>query len=336
MIELTHVQKVVAQTTLVDIDSLSVAAGEIAAVTGLTGRHKTTFVALLSGQTRPTAGQIRLGEIDPVQDRHEFARQVGILTAENGLYPRLSARQNLTFYCDLYGLSSKRADEIMSLVGLQDHTSVQAEHLAPGLARRLAFGRAILHRPAILLLVDPFAECDQASVDLLTRAIKQVAEANTAVLIITSEGMRLSHLCHTIHVLEQGRHVHSYHPGESETDEALPFKIPARLEGKVAFVNPADILYATAEDGRTFLCTGDGRIPTHLTLTEVEERLARSGFFRAHRSYLVNLQHIKEVIAYTRNSFTLILDSGVGRDNDSTEIPLSKGAARELRDLLDY
>jgi ABC-2 type transport system ATP-binding protein len=59
--------------------------------------------------------------------------------------------------------------------------------------------------------------------------------------------------------------------------------------------------------------------------------LARSGFFRAHRSYLVNLQHVKEVIPYTRNSFSLRLD-----DPQNTEIPLSKSAAGELRELLGY
>ena len=75
------------------------------------------------------------------------------------------------------------------------------------------------------------------------------------------------------------------------------------LQDKVALVNPVDILYAEADKGRAFLKTADARYPTQFTLTELEERLARSGFFRAHRGYLVNLQHIKEVITYTRNSF---------------------------------
>ena len=83
---------------------------------------------------------------------------------------------------------------------------------------------------------------------------------------------------------------------------------------------------------RTFLqTTTEGRLPSQFTLTELEERLALSGFFRAHRGYLVNLQHVKAVIPYTRNSFSLILD-----DESETEIPLSKSAARELRELLDY
>ena len=59
--------------------------------------------------------------------------------------------------------------------------------------------------------------------------------------------------------------------------------------------------------------------------------MSRSGFFRAHRAYLVNLQQVKEVIPYTRDSFTLRLKDAAG-----TEIPLSKSAERDLRDLLGY
>jgi ABC-2 type transport system ATP-binding protein len=96
-------------------------------------------------------------------------------------------------------------------------------------------------------------------------------------------------------------------------------------------VNPGDILYVTTELSQTYLQTVEGRLPAQYTLTELEGRMARSGFFRAHRSYLVNLQHVKEVVPYTRNSFSLILDDAAG-----TEVPLSKSAARELRALLDY
>ncbi|MCP4360870.1 MAG: ATP-binding cassette domain-containing protein [Chloroflexi bacterium] len=334
MIVIKHLQKVAGQTTLLEIASLEVAAGEITAVTGLTSAHKIAFLELLTGQISPTAGMIRLAEVDPFQERTDFARQVGVLASENGLYPKLSARQNLTFYCDLYGLLHGRADEILQQVGLMDQAKVRAEDLAPGLARRLAFGRAILHQPSILLLTDPFSECDLASRELLSRQIRQTAATGTAVLVTTNDAAHILPLCQTVVEMENGRVSSQYRPDDRETQSNLPFKIPARLEGKVALVNPADILYATAEDGRTILCTHDGRIPTHLSLSEVEERLARSGFFRAHRSYLVNIQHIKEVIAYTRNSYTLILDGGL--ENESVEIPLSKGAAKELRDLLNF
>jgi len=77
--------------------------------------------------------------------------------------------------------------------------------------------------------------------------------------------------------------------------------------------------------------TNGETFPTQFTLSELEGRLARSGFFRAHRGYLVNLQHVTEVIPFTRNSFSLRLD-----DPESTLIPLSKTAAGELKDLLGY
>ncbi len=336
MIELTQLQKVVQQNIVINIPSLKVAAGGITAVSGLTAMHKDTFIQLLTGLTPPTAGQIRLAGIDPYEQRTLFAQKVGILPAENGLYERLTARQNLEFYCRLYGLPFNRAAELLTLVGLQDQAQVRVQHLAPELARRLALGRAILHRPEILILVDPFSKSSPASLSVISEVLRQQAANGTAVLLITDESAATTAVCHTIIIMNQGQFSHSYTPSDQPTPPNLPFKIPARLEGKIALVNPADILYATSDEGRTYLYTQDGRIPTHLTLTEVEDRLARSGFFRAHRSYLVNLQHIKEVIAYTRDSYTLILDDNQPDNTESIEIPLSKSAARDLRELLDF
>jgi len=336
MIELTQLQKVVQQNILINIPSLTVPAGEITAVSGLTAVHKDTFIQLLTGLTPPTAGQVRLAGIDPYEQRALFAQKVGILPAENGLYERLTARQNLEFYCRLYGLPLSRAVELLSLVGLQDQAQVRVQQLTPELARRLALGRAILHQPEILILVDPFSKSSPASVSLISQVLQKQAANGTAVLLIADESAATTAVCHTINIMNQGRLSHSYTPGDQPTPPNLPFKIPARLEGKVALVNPVDILYATSDDGRTYLYTEDGRIPTHLTLSEVESRLARSGFFRAHRSYLVNLQHIKEMIAYTRDSYTLILDGNQPDNAESIEIPLSKSAARDLRELLDF
>ncbi|MCP5101532.1 MAG: ATP-binding cassette domain-containing protein [Chloroflexi bacterium] len=331
MIQINHLQKVVNHTTLIDIEVLEVKLGEITAVTGLAGTRKQTFLDLFIGTAQPTTGTIRLSTIDPAANRTQFSQQVGILPANNGLYPRLTARQNLTFFCELYGLPAARADEILAQVGLADRAQIRAEDLSAALAKRLAFGRAILHQPSVLLLVDPFVDGDAAAVIWLQRKIREMAGAETAVLIIANESNDIARFCDRILLMEQGKLTSQYTTNETET-QPPPFRIPARLEGKVALINPADILYAMVEESRTFLVTGNGRVPTHLNLSEVEERLARSGFFRAHRSYLVNLQHIKEVIAYTRNSYTLILENG----SDNIEIPLSKGAARELRELLGY
>ena len=220
--------------------------------------------------------------------------------------------------------------EVLAQVGLADHAEVRVEKLSSGLSRRLAFGRAILHDPQVLLLADPFAHCDDASVSLLSKLMRQRADARAALLITAPDNTYLTSFCDTIYRLDQGRIVDAFRP-EEERRADLPFMIPARHEGSVILVHPVDILYVEAQENRAVLLTVDGHLPTQFTLTELEKRLARSGFFRAHRSYLVNLQHVREVIPYTRDSYILKL-----KDSQETEIPLSKSAARELRELLGY
>jgi ABC-2 type transport system ATP-binding protein len=255
---------------------------------------------------------------------------VGVLFSEDNLYKRLSVLGNLQFYGRLRRLPKTRAVEVLEQVGLADHAGVSAEKLSPGLSRRLALGRAILNHPKVLLLADPFAGCEQASVTLIGQVLRRLAQAGTAALVFTQDAANLEMLCDTIHRLEQGRILESFDPRE-EQQRQRPFMVPARAEEKVILIDPADILYVFAQDDRAYLQTSEGRLPTQFTLAELEKRLARSGFFRTHRAYLVNLQQVKEVIPYTRDSFSLRL-----KDPAGTEIPLSKSAERELRELLEY
>lgn len=330
MIEVTNLQKISGPNTLLDIDSLAINPGEIAAVIGPVDGGRKELFAILTGQVRPTSGAVRILGLDPLLKWSHLSGRVGVLFAENGLYDRMSARANLVFHCKLRGLPASRANDVLVEVGLADQAAVLARQLPAGLARRLAFGRIILHRPQALLLMDPFVGCDTASITLLSRLMRGFSEQGQTILILSGEGMGLANLCRAIYILEQGRLTQAS-PLLDERRAELPFKVPARQEGRVVLINPADILFISAEEGQTCLHTHAGAITSHLTLGDLEDRLIRNGFFRAHRSYLVNLQRVKAVIPYTRDSFTLILD-----DPANTEIPLSKTSARELRDSLGY
>jgi ABC-2 type transport system ATP-binding protein len=215
-------------------------------------------------------------------------------------------------------------------VGLADQADVITDKLSPGLSRRLALGRAILNYPQVLLLADPFAGCEQASIDLISQVIRKQVQAGAAALILTHDMTGLEKLCETIYHLDQGRIIDSYDP-QQEKMHNRPFMIPARAQDRIILIDPAEILFIFAEADHTYIQTPEERLPTQFTLTELEKRLSRSGFFRAHRAYLVNLQQIKEVIPYTRDSFSLRL-----KDTAGTMIPLSKSAERELRELLEY
>ena len=329
MIEFLGLQKIIKHNTVIDIQEFSLQPGEIAAIVGPTGSGKSTLLNLLLGKSRPTAGSIRVANGDPTE-RETVIQHVGVLFPEDGLYLRQSVRQNLLFQARLYGVSKSRVDEVLVKVGLADRANIRVDKLPSGLARRLAFGRAILHDPMVIILCQPFDRCDETTINLLTGLLRKHAQSDGGVLILANDTANLHAVCDTIYKLNQGRVTDVIKPIEEE-QPIIPFKIPVRLEGKIALINPVDILFADAAEGRAYLWTGDMRVPTQFTLSELEQRLARSGFFRTHRSYLVNLQHVKEVIPYTRNSFSLRLN-----DEKNTEIPLSKSAAGELRDLLGY
>ena len=331
MIELTKLQKVVDQRTVLDITALAVAPGEIAAVVGPPGSGCESLLQLLIGRTRPTAGEIIIAGQNPIENARMFSREVGVLFAEDTLYKTRSPRGNLAFYGRLHGLPRSRTDEILQLVGLADHAKAKLDELSPGMRRRLSFGIAIQHQPSVLILVEPFARCEEASINLLKQLCTQYVADKGTILIVADTDSYLADICDAIYVLDQGRVVAERRPQDEHHEAALPFKIPVKLEGRVALLNPTDILYVVAEEGHIFLQTSSERLPAQFTLAELEQRLSRSGFFRAHRGYLVNLQHVTEVIPYTRSSFSLRLD-----DANGSLIPLSKDAARELRELLDY
>ena len=330
MIVLKNLQKVLDQITVIDIPALEVKAGEIAALFGPVDSGKDVLFQLLCGRIRPTNGSVRLGGVDPFCEQGAFSRQVGVLFPDNNLYKRMTVLGNLQFYGRLYRLPKTRPMQVLEHVGLADQAQTSTEKLSPGLSRRLALGRAILVSPKILLLADPFADCEQVSITLISQLVRRQAEAGAAVLIFAHDSEYLEKLWDIIYRLDQGLIVESVTP-QQEQQRNRPFMIPARAEEKIILIDPAEILYVFAQEDRVYLQTIDERLLTQFTLTELEKRLSRSGFFRAHRAYLVNLQQVKEVIPYTRDSFSLRLKDAAG-----TKIPLSKSAERELRELLEY
>jgi ABC-2 type transport system ATP-binding protein len=330
MIELKGLQKIVEQHVVIDIDELLVEPGEITAVFGAAGSGMELLLELLIGRQAPSAGKILLAGANPRSDKARARRLTGVLFADDSLYKGLSPLANLEFHCRLYGLPRECAGEVLHRVGLADHARASMKKLSSGLFRRLAFGRAILHEPEVLLLEEPFARCDEATIQLLGNLVREEGDRGAAVLILASSPSHLVTLCDSLYALQDGR-ISEVHLRQEGLPESHPFKIPVRTEDTVLLLNPSDILYAEATEGRSCVVTLSGPIPTQFTLTELEQRLSRSGFFRAHRSYMVNLQHVKEIIPYTRNSFSLRMNDAQG-----TKIPLSKAAAGELRQLLGY
>jgi ABC-2 type transport system ATP-binding protein len=331
MIELVDVQKITNGRMVIDIPRLMLQVGETTAFVGPAQSGVEDLFELFCGQSRPTMGHLRLEGIDPAKDREAFSCMVGVVFEADGLYETRSALSNLNFIAKLYGLSKACAQETLDMVGLSDQGDIRADRLSSGLRRRLAFGRALLHQPSILLLDQPFIRCDQSSIELLQRLIRKQADGGMSVVIFTRDRTHLESSCDVIYMMEEGRII-DRSSLEERQEAQLPFKIPVKGEGSVSLIHPAELMFADADEGKAQLHLANGRVlRSQFTLSELEQRLHLRGFFRAHRGYLVNLQHVSEVIPFTRDSYSLRLS-----DPEGTLVPLSKTSAAELRELLGY
>lgn len=330
MIKLSNLQKIVEHLTVLDIEDLSIDSGEIVGVVGPSNSGIQTLSEILQGKNKPSAGTVRVSGLDPYGDHNAIGRKVGFTFSNDGLYMTRSVEQNLLFFSKLYGLPKMRVLEVLQAIELADQADTRVEQLPSGLARRLAYGRAILNQPENLILENLFYSCDEKTIHLMRRWLRDEAVRGTAILLLNPDSTHLESVCDRLYTIRQGR-LEEMDFLQNAPTSGLPFKIPIKLEGRVVLLNPSEILYAEAADGKTKLITHEKQYIAPFTLNELEDRLKRSGFFRAHRSFLVNLQYTQEVIPYSRNSYSLRLS-----DQDQTEIPLSKNAAAELREILDY
>lgn len=349
MLQVRRLEKVIENHTVLSIEQLDVNAGEIVAVIGPVNSGKSLLIRLLSGVLPASGGSITLnGKL--LSQSAATRSQVGVLFEEDLLYERHTAQSNLEFYCSMHNIPRSRVNEVLTLIGLSDQAHKTVNKLSPTAQRRLAFARVLIGKPSLLLLDQPILRTDLDTQQLFVRLMVQVASEGAAVLVTDEDLFWIGKYCTRVVELEDGRIISTRNMLEapdtpsgqqgqggqaqepSTTSERLtPFKIPARKDDRILLYDPGDILFATSRDGKTYLRTANEEATTNLTLQELESRLAGRGFFKAHRAYLVNLQHIKAVIQFTRNSYTLQLN-----DKQETMIPLSKQSEKELQALLGY
>ena len=174
--------------------------GEHMAVLGDNGAGKTTLLRILATALRPTAGQLQIAGLDAFSEKRRLRSHIGYVAHAPGLYPALSAVENLEFFCDLQEVSRTRVEEVLDLVGLTPVAHRRADQLSRGMQQRLAIARAILHEPRLLVLDEPDASLGEAAADLLTR----VMEGKT-VILATHDHALANRLCPRTLELRHGR-----------------------------------------------------------------------------------------------------------------------------------
>ncbi|MGD1993184.1 MAG: ABC transporter ATP-binding protein [Anaerolineae bacterium] len=146
---------------------------------GHNGAGKTTTVRLLNGVLSPNGGSTRVLGLDPVAEGPALRRRTGVLTETPSLDGRLTARENLTIYAELYGVPSDRVtgrvDELLTFFELIDRADERVEGYSKGMRQRLALSRAMLHSPEILFLDEPTSGLDPVSTHRVHEVITHIS-----------------------------------------------------------------------------------------------------------------------------------------------------------------
>jgi ABC-2 type transport system ATP-binding protein len=205
----------------VDNLSIEVYRGEVFGFLGHNGAGKTTTVRLLNGVLLPTSGTINVLNFDPVSQGSQLRRQTGVLTETPSLEERLSGRDNLRIYGDLYGYPPEhledRVMEMLEHFQLVDKADERVSGYSKGMRQRLALARAFLHDPELIFLDEPTADLDPVAARDVRQLVKDLTGSGGHTVFLCTHNLgEAQELCTRVAVLENGRLIALGTPAELE------------------------------------------------------------------------------------------------------------------------
>jgi ABC-2 type transport system ATP-binding protein len=209
VLEVCDVRKCYGPTVALDRVSFEVSSGEMFGLLGPNGAGKTTLLSIVASLLQATSGEVRiLGQRVHAANR-DLRRQVGIVPQELAVYGELSARENLSFFGRLYGLTNpllaRRVDEVLTAVGLADRAGKRVDTFSGGMKRRLNLGVALVHAPRLLLLDEPTTGVDPQSRNHIFEEIRRVNRAGTTVVYTSHYMEEVQTLCPRIGIIDHGK-----------------------------------------------------------------------------------------------------------------------------------
>jgi heme ABC exporter ATP-binding subunit CcmA len=181
--------------------------GDVFLLLGPNGAGKSTLLRALAGLLRPTSGTIRIAGRELTRDEPEARRAVGLLSHQSLLYDELTLRENLELVATLYDLPRPEVQVHTALAeqGLEDRADSRPRQLSRGLLQRAALARALLHKPALLLLDEPFTGLDTPASQRLDAQLRELVAGGTTLMIVTHHASEAWELATRVGVLRHGK-----------------------------------------------------------------------------------------------------------------------------------
>lgn len=252
-------------------------------------------------------------------------------------YMRLTVEELITFLVRVTE-RNERAASLIDYFSLKEERKVKIKDLSASKRMYVTLLRVYFAHQPTLVLEEPYFYLEEQERRHFKRILDDLSKEKQ-ILILTSNLEDALISCDDIYRLnEAGLHPLDIRDSEEEKQEVQKQdeanitlqKISTKRNDKVILFNPPEIDFIESIEGSIVVHVGGEHYNCALTLTELEQRLINFGFYRCHRSYIVNLQKVREIITWTKNSYSLRLITG-----QDAVVPLSRSKLQELKVLLN-
>ncbi len=207
MIEAWNLTKKFDHVLAVDNLSLTVGQGQILGLLGPNGAGKTTTIRMLATLISPTSGRIAINGLDGKKESSQIRAMIGLLTEAPGMYEKISAYANLSYFSSFYGLKEqkkeKNIEKFLKMFGLWDRRQELVGTYSKGMKQKLALARALIHEPKILFLDEPTSGLDPESARMVRDFIVSLKEEKTTVILCTHNLHEASSLCDRVCIIKK-------------------------------------------------------------------------------------------------------------------------------------
>lgn len=258
---------------------------------------------------------------------------------DDGLYGSYSVKKYLKLFQKIFNSTVNIPDNLQEF-SLEDVENTKIKELSNDQKKRVSLFRMFISSSDLILVESPLTNLTDEGIELYLKAVDFVRKSGMTVLFT-------SYYMEELLLLSDEVYRYNDHTGLEKTDiinepstvsndnkmdkfqPQKNLKIACKLADKTIFFNPDEIDFIESINSVSNIRIGDEYYPSLLTMNELEQKLENFGFYRCHRSYLVNLQRVSELISYSRNSYTLIL-----KGPTKEKLPLSRAKMETLRKLI--
>jgi sodium transport system ATP-binding protein len=185
--------------------------GQITGLLGSNGAGKTTTLRMIAGLVKPDVGEISIDGIDAINNSTQALGGLGMLSDARGLYPRLTARENILYYAQLHSVEESIADarlsELARMFGITGLLGRRTEGFSLGERMKTALARALIHEPANVILDEPTNGLDVTAIRALRECLQLLRERNICLIVSTHIMQEVERLCDTVIIMASGNTV---------------------------------------------------------------------------------------------------------------------------------